>query len=364
MNEAGWSGDLAPVLGRVAELTTGASSLRVLAAGSRLSLALPKDREASQMVIDLYRPQRWKGRLFQWLARVLVFGGVASRWPSFRGEAMQPTVDWLESAARAGSVGFLGCNPVHGWRCVLAGVLPDDGTKFVAKLGLGESAASIRRESGVLDSIHGRFPGVIESAGLDVAGGDPDVGKDWALLRLPYLVGGSPESMEDSKVVSLLNGWLEEGMVNLGEESWTRSLLDRIPTASAPAGWHQRMRMMTVRRALVHGDFAVWNLRAVGGGLTAIDWEWAVERGVGGIDLAHGLRQEAVMVHGLAADRAVDWILQRANGGDWVGYLESAGWKGNSEDWLRLGLMHSHYHTKNDSADLLKVLGITVLSYA
>ena len=59
------------------------------------------------------------------------------------------------------------------------------------------------------------------------------------------------------------------------------------------------MRDRVVRTALVHGDFAVWNLRLLPTGPAAIDWEWAVEEGAAGIDFAHGLRQEAVMLRRL-----------------------------------------------------------------
>jgi hypothetical protein len=355
---AGWGGNLDPVLHRIAELATGTSSLRVLPAGGRLALALPSDCKAAETVIDLYRPQRWKGRVFRLLSRMLVVSGVASRRPTFAGRSIEPAAAWLRSAAKSGTVGFLGCNPVHGWRCVLAGVIPEDSSQFVAKLGLGEGAAGLRRESEILNAIHETHPGVVRPISLDGPAGAVEHGDDWALLRLDHLPGGSPGSMGDPNVAHLLDGWLDDKNTRLGDHAWSKGLLGRIPAGAAPDGWHERMHSHTIRRALVHGDFAVWNLRAVEGGLCAIDWEWAVKSGIAGIDLVHGLRQEAVMVRGLKPDDAVEWMMRQAGGPVWAAYLEAAGWAGDLRDCLRMGLLHSHFHTKNDSKELLKVLGI------
>ena len=89
-----------------------------------------------------------------------------------------------------------------------------------------------------------------------------------------------------------------------------------------------------------------------------LDWEWANEHGIAGIDLAHGLRQEAYLVKRLPAQQAVDWMLHQVSKSPWSSYLQRTGWAGAAEDWLRLGLLHSHYNAKNPSEELLKVLGI------
>jgi hypothetical protein len=135
-------------------------------------------------------------------------------------------------------------------------------------------------------------------------------------------------------------------------------LFERTGLSAVPRGWHERMRSYRIRHALIHGDFAVWNLRVTGDGLCAIDLEWANENGIGGVDLAHGLRQECYMVRGMKPERAIGWMLEQAASPIWRGYLDACGWGEAHEDWLRLGLLHSHFNTKNASTELLAVLDI------
>lgn len=348
----GWKSGLMPVLERISKVASGPGKLRVLTAGERLALAIPTDRRAAAMVIDLYRPQRWKGRMFRRMAAWQACLGLAESRPTFHGAPSQfPEVEWLRPAAERGMIGFLGCNPNHGLRCVLAGIDPESGENFVAKLGFDHSASAVQREHETLERLHSRNPGVLPSMGCEQ-------GQDWALLRLPHLGSISPSSMADPRISALLESWMQSDTVELGTDPWTCDLLDRVPQSAAPAGWHTRMRNRRVRRALLHGDFAVWNLREVDGNLCALDWEWAQENGIAGVDLAHGLRQEAYMVRKLSPGKAIAWMLDQANSPTWQPYLKATGWADAPEDWLRLGLLHSHYNALNPSAELLEVLGI------
>ena len=375
----GWNSDLTPLMGRISQVATGGGVLRVMTAGARLALALPAQRRAARVVAELYQPQRLKGRLFLALAKIAIASGLARWLPAYQfPAAAAPQAAWLQAAAAMGSVGFLGCNPNHGPRCVLAGIDPDTGAKFVAKLGLAQSAAAVRREAAVLHRLHGKFPGVVGSLGLEtraaadgghsgniipppagVLSADPAaVAGDWALLRLPHLGIESPKSMADVRITRLLEQWLGGESFLLGERPWSAALIAKVPLAAAPAGWHQRMRSLRIRGALLHGDFAVWNLRVATHGLVAIDWEWADENAVAGMDLAHGLRQECYMVRGMPPPQAVPWMLAQAASAGWREYLKLSGWGDACEDWLRLGLLHSHFNALNPSADLLGELGI------
>lgn len=350
--KTGWKVDLDPFLERVSAVATGSGSLSIFNAHIRLSLGLPADRKAASAVIGFYHPQRWKGRLLKTLVQLLIATNLRKILPGFQGEAgTAPQIRWLRRAAKEGTVGFLGCNPAHGPRCILGGILPEDGSKFVAKLGFDESAAAIEREAEFLNSIKGRYPGVISPV-------DYDEGKNWRSLRLPYLGEIGPASMQDPRIIQLLVLWISEQKVSLKDLPWAQRLLDRVPASAASPGWHQRMGAHSVHKALVHGDFAVWNLRIVGSKLCALDWEWAAEDGIAGIDLAHGLRQEYYMVKGMSPRKAVDKIIQCASNGAWHDYLEKSGWSANLTDWLTLGLLHSHFNARNNSAEMLEILGI------
>lgn len=368
----GWKGEITPLMQRISNIATGAGSLFVLAAGSRLALALPADPRAARIVADLYQPQRWKGRIFQILAKAAILIGIPKWRPTFRGSVTtSPLAHWLQESTAMGTVGFLGCNPNHGPRCILAGIDPTSGAKFIAKLGLDGSAIAVRREAEILERLNGRFPGVIRPINLEIADTcdppsvhgiqtqeEPNPDLDWALLRLPHLGTSSPKSMADPQVRKLLRLWLGKGEMALGKVPWADQLFDRVAEAEAPTNWHHQIKSRQIRTALLHGDFAVWNLRNTEQGLIAIDWEWGQEDSVAGIDLAHGLRQECYMVRGMKPERAVAWMLEQAESPQWRDFLAKCGWADAHADWLRLGLLHSHFNALNPSAELLKVLGI------
>jgi len=356
--ENNWKNSLDDLFRRIGAVALGEGCWIVLRAGSRLVLALPKDRTAARVVIGMYQPHRITGRLFRAVAHGIMASG---RWHllpriTLFGSGL-PLVPWLQDSAKHGTLGFLGCNPVHGPRCIIGGIDPATGEPLVAKLGMDASAASVVREHEVLQSLHGRYEGILPSLGLER-------GEDWALMRLPHLGEHSPSSMIDPVVSRLLESWLGEEMVALGESPFVRHLLDQVAPANALSGWHDRVKKLRVRKALVHGDFAVWNTRYAlsetgqrTGRLIAFDWEWAQEDGVAGIDLVHGLRQEAYLIKRLSAKDAVAWMLHQLSGSPWKQYGQKSGWEGEVQDLLTLGLLHSHFNAKNPSEELLAELG-------
>lgn len=354
LKQNGWKGDIAPFLEQVSSVAIGSGRIWMFSPHQRLALGLPANDDAAKAVVDLYHPQRWQGHLLKGITKFLAGSKFRTALPAFQtSQESSPVVGWLQQAADAECIGFLGCNPAHGPRCILSGILPDTGARFVAKLGFDESTAAVDREGRFLESVKGRYPGVIIPEGIAS-------GKNWQLLRLPYLGEEGPTNMSDLKVAALLNSWLSNNTRLLGEDPLSKSLLEKVPSTSAPAGWHERMYARQINSALVHGDFAVWNLRLIEGGICALDWEWAEEHGIAGIDLLHGLRQECYMVKSLSPEAAIRWITEKATTSPWKGYLDSTGWEGGIDDWLRLGFLHSHFNARNDSAAMLKLLGIHI----
>jgi hypothetical protein len=353
----GWFGNLDDILQRIGRVASGRYPLYILRGGRRLAIALPKDRSAARIVLNLYHPNKTLGGLFRFFTRCLLRIGLTESIlkPQGGGEEL-PLVDWLKGAAEGGKVGFVGGNPSHGPRCLLGGLCEiEDGSwiPFVAKLGFDQSRAAIEREWRNLKELAGRFPGILRPLSFDA-------GDDWALLRLPHLGYRAPRGMEDPCVMDLLIGWWGEAWSSLGQVAWAADLLDRAEACGACPKWCERMRALKIRSALVHGDFAIWNIRMLQHGPCAIDWEWAVELGVAGIDLAHGLRQEAVMVKRLSSSRAVKWILSQAGSTPYDAHLRGCGWEESIEDWLCLGLLHSHFNAQSKSLDLLSELGLNL----
>ena len=349
-----WSDDLEYALSRISELATGGTSLRVYRAGGRVALAIPDDPHVAEMVLHLYQPQRLKGRVFKQMVSVLC--QTKSRFASYSHEGTKiqlPEIEWLRDASTAGTLGFLGCNPVHGLRCIVTGVSPSTGESFIVKLGCGESVEAVMQEHAVLSNLQGRYPGVISTTGMAS-------GKDWFAMKLPYLGHTSPSRINQPAVVNLLNSWCSEEKRRIDEWGVMGGMISNLMVKPELNGWQHKVGAMKISRALVHGDFAVWNLRHTNQGLYAIDWEWADENGIAGIDLIHGLRQEAVMVRKLKTKSALTWMRIQLQSDPWKSYLAATGWSQNLEDLLRVGLLHSHFVAKSDSKEMLGMLGVCV----
>jgi hypothetical protein len=349
-----WSDHLETSLARISELATGGTSLRVYRAGGRVALAIPADVQVAEMVLNLYQPQRLKGRLFKLMVSIL--GQRSHRIGAHMHEGISiqvPEIEWLQEAAQAGTLGFLGCNPSHGLRCIVAGISPSSGKSFIVKLGFDESKESVRREYDILTNLQERYPGVIQTTGHTS-------GENWFAMRLPYLGHTSPSRINIPAVVKLLSSWRSNQTQRVDEWKQMHDILLKVQVNRELSGWHHKVGALSISRALVHGDFAIWNLRHTSNGLLAIDWEWATEDGIAGIDLIHALRQEAYMVKKLGTADALVWMQEQLESETWKAYLTASGWANCKLDLLRIGLLHSYFISKNDSRDLLEKLGLYV----
>ncbi len=352
INEQGWDRGSRAFIDRLSCVASGWGELRIVHGGSRLAVALPQEKSAARLVARLYQPHRWKGKLFSIYLKSRVSSSLGKSMTVRDRESKDMRATWLSDAVAKNLVGFIGGNPVHGQRCVLGGYEDLGGqSPFVAKLGFDQSKASIIREAKLLRQLYGRYRGVLRPESLDV-------GEDWALLKLPYIDGNSIRKIDSPSVLSLLAEWRGGEKRKLGDMAWSGELLDQAENVGLPSAWCQRMRGTKIKGALVHGDFAVWNLRETPLGLCAIDWEWGVEKGIAGIDLAHGLRQEATMIRGKSGRRAIDWILSQASSRSWRTYLWTSGWDVEKSDWLALGLLHTHFNTNISSMSMLEALSL------
>lgn len=348
-----WNNDIVGNLTRISRVATGNCELQVIVPSVRLAMAVPERKDVAALICNLYQPQRISGQIMRGLMKVGIctkkLAAVAHPWKP--DPASVPEVSWLIEAARTKSVGFLGCNPNHGLRCVLAGILPATGKPFVAKLGFDGASTSIIREYQVLQALHGKHPGILEPEGLET-------GSDWAMLRLPYLGSNSPKSITEPAVMALLESWRRDDLVRLSENTWAMNLINRVSSSAVPNGWHNRMMSQKIRSSVVHGDFAVWNLRHTQRELMAIDWEWGEKDALAGIDLIHGLRQKCYMVKKMKPSMAIMWMLNKLRSNQCADYLHDSGWAKSPTDLLTLGLLHSHFNAKNDSKDLLRYLDV------
>ena len=279
-------------------------------------LLLPKDKAIALATIGLYRPQSAKAKTAATAMRTLCRMGLHG--------TLLPKVP-----GKSDGTGVLICNPCHGTR-VIAVRRGVDGRLEILKAALRENAEAIRREHAVLERLnglnherhethetistsnHSRMDANMEAMGRP---GVPMVGPlvesgGAVWFSMPFLCD-APSGVDP---VPLLKAWETEEIEPAEDNGLIRDLLPLLDeqTRTALAG-------RTVRRALVHGDFAPWNWRLApdenhgihgwgtnhethkaheteGSRLVCIDWEWAREDGFAGFDFVYSLVQTALLV--------------------------------------------------------------------
>lgn len=319
-----WKGDLSEIIARLREVALGDHAIRLVVLTDRIALALPLERALAGEVLKLYRPMKFRARLMTWGLRGMIATGRHRILGKKCGGSAIPEISWLRSS---GPLGFLGCNPSHGIRCVL---LSEDksGVRRVTKLAIGSGHDSLAREARQLEKLSGEFEGIPKLGGFER-------GEDWTALWTGHFATPGPRRMEAQMVVPLLESWFSKESVHLGAIVWLRPAIDRASPALAGV-----LRKQVVRSALVHGDFAPWNLRWDDGRLMVIDWEGGCEDGIAGLDLGHGLVLESRLVEKLSGTELIDSVLGKAGRGGMNDYLAKSGWK-DRELWLTLVLLQT-----------------------
>lgn len=338
-NFKSWKSDLALVLPEIQRVALGKSQTKLLVISDRIAMGLPVGRQMAREVVNLYRPMKWSARMTAMVIKKFVdFGGVSLLKKGLPGEGL-PEISWL---GNQGDVGFLGCNPGHGLRCVLLSHGGQEPIR-VTKLAIGGNLSPVRDEGAFLKKISKNFPG------LPVYGGREE-GGNWAAFWTAYLPGYGPRELIGSQVIGLLTGWLGDERVPLKDLDWLKALM-----SEAPSVVRSRLKELTVRKALVHGDFTPWNLRRNVNGLVAIDWEWAREDGIGGLDLGHGLVMQGVLVKNLRGSDLFDDVRLGVRSDEAIKYLEKCGWH-DLNLWLAVSLLYASWQTEVNFEEELRTL--------
>jgi hypothetical protein len=339
MEFGSWKKDLTSVMPHLQRVALGEKKVSVLALNERVALGLPSDRNLAAEVVKLFRPMKGKACFAASCIESLSRMGVAPLMGSsfkgnFRGE-----ISWLEDCE---SIGFLGCNPGHGLRCVL---LSRDSSKefVVTKLAVEGAHQDVAEEAKKLMQFSQKFEGVPEVISLES-------GDDWSAFSMRHLKDRGPMRLDQDSVIGLLDGWLEEEFISPVSLPWVNSILQKAPVKLAAAIAEQK-----VRRSLLHGDFAPWNLRSDRGKLMAIDWEWGSLDGLGGIDLGHGLLMTGNLVDELRGGELIESVVTHVGAGPLKRYLENCGWE-NPNAWLGLALLYSGSQANLETKDELKYL--------
>ena len=142
-NFKSWKGDLEEILPLLRRVALGDAVVRVFPLNDRVALGLPCDGDLAQEVVRLYRPMKWKARLF---AKLLEGGarlGLIRFFKSKKIEVKEPEISWLKGLSE---LGFLGCNPGHGIRCVILN-RGENGALKVSKVAIGGTLNPVIKEA-------------------------------------------------------------------------------------------------------------------------------------------------------------------------------------------------------------------------
>ena len=305
---------------------------RMLRRDGRPLLLLPPAPAAAALTLGLYLPQTAKARVavsaLRLANRLGLLGRVLPSAPPPAADA--PPSDHAKPFTQAdldvGRIGMLLCNPSHGggrFIAVRAGDAPS-----IVKGAARPQAASLEQERAVIGRLAALgLPGV-----PSVLSDGGDATSYW--FEMPYFDSVDVGSVSDARAISLLESWMGSETVNPLEVEPLRSIVTAQGAQALGSGELERLSMLRIRRATMHGDFAPWNLRKGAEGLVAIDWEWGREDGIASLDLGYGLLQEALLVKKLPSSAALQFAGRLAETPACAAYLQQAGWGGALDLWL------------------------------
>ena len=341
--------------------------------GGRVLLALPREKEAALMALRLYQPQRFIAKVFAQAITLAVRLGIQSfffKRVVREDGGQEPEKDAGEGLQGSrGSAGILLGNPDHLVRRAIVSFRAQNGFE-VAKIAFGkEGVKLIEREVQTITGLPKGRSGIPEILGTHHR-------EEIGVMRMPYLNGGIFKTNDPEIYINLLSDWLlDEARCPLGSfaewekiESVLSALLQREDDVSARVNFCarlERLKDLSVKPSIRHGDFAPWNLiQDQTGRVLALDWEWGVPRGVSGFDVIHFLTQEMKLVQRLTPEEirsAVDAKLQTE---PFAGYLEAAGWAGSLDDLFLAAVAFGASSGLDGSEELLRISSLANLARA
>ena len=306
-----WSDDLLAADGVVAVNCRGLTTARLHAAGFpyvRRFAALPNITAARWFIpLDLpavaaaafgiYSPTRLSARLKRNAAKLAARAGlpgwyrdsvcIAQRQPPPLERRLAEglaTADELRLSLSAGAP-----EPARNRKASAALIRLDGSVVGFAKLAGSPLATKLLRQEAATLAALAQQPAVADAVPKLLAAGEAD-GR-YYLVQSPVHGGAAPAKLTDAHqrfLTALQDGHPRPAV----ETEYVRSLLPRLAAVAAdlvPAAERVVASLggCDVRRTIVHGDFAPWNLRTQPGRLAAFDWEYGRTDGLPAADAAH-----------------------------------------------------------------------------
>lgn len=334
--------------------------MRLLAQGGRLRLALPADAAAAACALSLFPAQRPAARLAKAVLRMAARLGLPLPLPKSEialGEG-DPLAGFLAGLAgdKAAGLSLAVCpgNPNTPGRRWVVAVFGSGVPVAVAKAGITpEARALIEKEEQFLRENGGAIAGIPAlRATLDSARA--------RAFATEFAEGDPPRNVGAGQLGAWLGRWIDgENTVSLGETpAWCRLAAD----AKEAPGFDQLAGLLAGRRihpALMHGDFAPWNVKVSPEGTwKVLDWERGERLGVPGWDWFHFVLQPAVLVDRLAP-AALARVAEELLGCPALqAYLDRAGMAGLGRPLLAAYLLHCTWSLKvTEGAGSITALG-------
>jgi hypothetical protein len=316
---------------------------------NRVLCALPADAATAMRTLELYQPQRWKGRILKWCVQQCLKRG--RRFPFLKIWSS----DRSDENDTKRNIGIMVGSTGHHCERAVAVVKSDDHWEVV-KLAFGaDSAKILDREALMLKKLWA-YPSVPEIR-------DYQTSENSARLHMTWQHGVAWHSHDISQIIVLLKCW---------KSNQEPRSLDTFPEwAAILTGfegfpeWQKRAEEWSSYQlvpSIRHGDLTRPNLRcSAAGSLWVHDWERGAYKGVPGLDLAHFLIQDVSFRNLISPQKVIQHVLKQLNAEPCRQWIQSIGWKDGPVSLLASTIafnIGSEYFNQIELLDILKQLDI------
>ncbi len=315
---------------------------RIIRRHGELLLALPMARSEATVALQLYAPQRPAARAAASVLRLLLRIGLPVLLPveEFRFSPADPFCEFLSRLEPswtecAGGLGVLAGNPRAAGRRFVLMLFKTGRAVAVVKTGVGSEAQRLVTAEAAFLQNAGR-PGI--AAPLAVF----DSSRVRAFAMAP-LAGEAPRHASARDIHRVLLPWLNRTTsVPLAELAGWAKVAN--VCADRPA-WREHCEGAAARKvfpAVMHGDFAPWNIKVhpESGAWQVFDWERGEILGVPGWDWLHFEIQTAILVRREDAATILKRVDRLFADPDFCDYAQQAGIAGIERALLVGYLLH------------------------
>ncbi len=307
-------------------------------------LLLPDPPRLAIRGLELYPAQTPRGRLARSLAGLVLQArlplGGKSVWVDLSPE--DSFVRWLAGSARVAldsipKFAVLAGNPnTPGQRLILLLFDPVGRPVAVVKAGVTKAAQKlIEQEQQFLESVptgtHGIPPVRGTFANTKVRA-----------IALDFLPGRSPREADEHRLPQVLKNWLRPQQTVFFTD--TRTWRELAATSAEHPIFKSRavsLRNQSSSGALVHGDFAPWNVRVSPAGVwMVLDWERGDLNGLPAWDWFHYLIQKNILVRHQPATSLATSVEALLAGSEFKAYAQTAGINGHERSLVLFYLLY------------------------